>query len=70
MYDRLRAWLDRRFAKTDLVALCGDFNVAPEARDVCDPAGWEPSVLFHPEARAFYQLERLWDDAPALTPHS
>ena len=22
--------------------------------------------LFHPEARAFYQLERLWDDAPAV----
>ena len=22
--------------------------------------------LFHPETRAFYQLERLWDDAPAL----
>lgn len=22
--------------------------------------------LFHPEARAFYQLDRLWDDAPAL----
>ena len=49
---RLRAWLDRRFAKSDLVALCGDFNVAPEARDVHDPAKWEASVLFHPEARA------------------
>ena len=24
--------------------------------------------LFHPEARAFYQLERLWHDAPKLTP--
>lgn len=24
--------------------------------------------LFHPEARSFYQLERLWDDAPLLTP--
>jgi len=24
--------------------------------------------LFHPEARAFYQLERLWDDAPTFTP--
>lgn len=24
--------------------------------------------LFHPEARAFYQLERLWNDAPRLTP--
>jgi ribosome-associated protein len=22
--------------------------------------------LFHPEARAFYQLERLWNDAPEL----
>lgn len=22
--------------------------------------------LFHPEARAFYQLERLWGDAPEL----
>jgi ribosome-associated protein len=24
--------------------------------------------LFHPEARAFYQLERLWHDAPRLLP--
>lgn len=22
--------------------------------------------VFHPEARAFYRLERLWDDAPTL----
>lgn len=24
--------------------------------------------LFHPEARAFYQLERLWNDAPKFAP--
>lgn len=24
--------------------------------------------LFHPEARSFYQLERLWADAPTITP--
>lgn len=24
--------------------------------------------LFHPELREFYQLERLWADAPALAP--
>ena len=24
--------------------------------------------LFHPEARAFYRLERLWSDAPRLVP--
>jgi ribosome-associated protein len=24
--------------------------------------------LFHPESRSFYQLERLWSDAPAIRP--
>ena len=51
---RLRAWLERRFDRGDLVALCGDINVAPEARDVHDPGAWEASVLFHPEARAAF----------------
>jgi exodeoxyribonuclease-3 len=49
---RLRAHLDRRYDPDQPLALCGDFNVAPEARDVHDPAVWEGSVLFHPEARA------------------
>ena len=66
---RLRAWLDRRFAKTDLVALCGDFNVAPEARDVHDPAAWEPSVLFHPEARAALEHVREWGLVDAFRLH-
>ena len=66
---RLRAWLDRRFAKTDLVALCGDFNVAPEARDVCDPAAWESSVLFHPEARAALEHVREWGLVDAFRLH-
>lgn len=26
--------------------------------------------LFHPETRAFYQLERLWQDAPSLLSES
>jgi exodeoxyribonuclease-3 len=66
---RLRAWLDRRFAKSDLVALCGDFNVAPEARDVHDPAEWEPSVLFHPEARAALENVRAWGLVDAFRLH-
>ena len=66
---RLRAWLDRRFAKGDLVALCGDFNVAPEARDVCDPEAWEPSVLFHPEARAALEHVRAWGLVDAFRLH-
>jgi exodeoxyribonuclease-3 len=57
---RLRAWLDRRFERGDLLALCGDMNVAPEARDVHDPVRWESTVLFHPEARRAYQEVRAW----------
>ena len=57
---RLRAWLDRRFQRTDLVALCGDFNVAPDERDVHDPAAWEASVLFHPEIRRALEQVRAW----------
>ena len=52
---RLRSFLDRRFDPKGPLVLCGDFNVAPEARDVCDPVEWEASVLFHKEARAALQ---------------
>ena len=37
--------------KTPLVVV-GDLNVAPEDRDVHNPARWEKEVLFHPDARA------------------
>jgi exodeoxyribonuclease-3 len=57
---RLRGFLDRRFSKDDLLAVCGDMNVAPEPRDVHDPGEWEASVLFHPEARAALEGVRAW----------
>jgi len=66
---RLRAWLERRFKPTDKLALCGDFNVAPEPRDVCDPAAWEPSVLFHPAARAALESVRAWGLVDAFRLH-
>jgi exodeoxyribonuclease-3 len=66
---RLRAWLDRRFEKDDLVALCGDMNVAPEERDVHDPARWESTVLFHPEVRRTYEEVRAWGLVDAFRMH-
>jgi len=48
---RLRKWLDQHASPTQPLALCGDFNVAPNERDVHDPVAWRDSVLFHPEAR-------------------
>ncbi|HZQ26420.1 MAG TPA: exodeoxyribonuclease III, partial [Acidimicrobiales bacterium] len=36
-FDKLRQHLERTAEPTDPVAVCGDFNVAPEDRDVWDP---------------------------------
>jgi exodeoxyribonuclease-3 len=49
--DRLRRHLDKRYDRAEPLVLCGDFNIAPEERDVHDPAAWEGSVLFHQDAR-------------------
>lgn len=48
---RLRDYLDRRHRAAEPLVLCGDFNVAPEERDVDRPEVWASSVLFHPEVR-------------------
>ena len=36
----LRAYLDKMSSPDDQVAVCGDFNVAPDDRDVYDPAAF------------------------------
>ena len=47
---------DQRFYPWTL-AFCGDMNIAPEPRDVHDPAAWEGQVLFsEPERAAFRAL--------------
>ena len=42
---RLRAYLDRHCSPEQPVVLCGDFNVAPEARDVYDPEALAGDIL-------------------------
>lgn len=49
---RLRQHLDRHYTKDRPLLLCGDFNVAPDERDVHDPGKWERTVLFSPDIRA------------------
>jgi exodeoxyribonuclease III len=48
--DRLRAYLDRHHANEPLL-VCGDFNIAPEDRDVYDPDGLRDDVLVHESVR-------------------
>jgi exodeoxyribonuclease-3 len=56
----LRAWLERELERFPRLAVLGDFNVAPEERDVHDPAVWNGQVLFSgPEREAFHGLLAL-----------
>ena len=49
---RLRSYLDANHNRSEPLALCGDFNVAPEDRDVANPEKWRNSVLCHEAGRA------------------
>jgi exodeoxyribonuclease-3 len=42
----LTAWLRDELARHPRLVLAGDFNIAPEARDVWDVKEWEGKVLF------------------------
>ncbi|MHC8440666.1 MAG: exodeoxyribonuclease III [Candidatus Eutrophobiaceae bacterium] len=53
----LRSCAAEMMKKYPCVVLLGDFNVAPEDRDVHDPAAWEGRVLIsNPERAAFQSL--------------
>ncbi len=41
----LNAWLGTELSRYPEVAVLGDYNIAPDARDVHDPAQWEGKVL-------------------------
>jgi exodeoxyribonuclease-3 len=56
---RLRDHVARVADPTDAVAVCGDFNVAPEDRDVWDPAAFAGSThVSQPERDALVDLEK------------
>jgi len=56
----LTAWLKDELAKHPKLALLGDYNIAPEDRDVHDPQAWQGNVLVsEPEREAFKGLAAL-----------
>jgi len=59
-YSALRGWLKEELARHPRLAVAGDFNVAPEDRDVYNPRIWEGRVLCsEPERAAFRSLLQL-----------
>jgi len=51
----LRDWLKAELAAHPQLALLGDYNIAPEDRDVYDPVTWAGEVLCTPEERAHFK---------------
>lgn len=73
--DRLRDWLDANASPDEPLVVCGDFNIAPDDRDVYDPAAWhEQNLCSTPERERLQALLdwglqdalRVVDDAPGL----
>ena len=71
----LREWVAKELALHPRLALLGDYNIAPEDRDVHDPVGWAGQVLCTPEERAHFKALiasglndsfRLFEQAPKL----
>jgi exodeoxyribonuclease-3 len=48
----LRVWLINQLAMYPKLIVAGDFNIAPEDRDVHDPQAWRDAVLCSPAERA------------------
>lgn len=53
--DRFAAWVEEQRGRASSLLLCGDFNIARDARDVNDEAVWEGTVLYNDEMRARFQ---------------
>jgi exodeoxyribonuclease-3 len=47
----LREWLQDELARHPRLAVAGDYNIAPEARDVHDPELWADKIHFTPPER-------------------
>ncbi|MBW8305794.1 MAG: exodeoxyribonuclease III [Thiobacillus sp.] len=59
-FDALTAWLKDELARHPKLAVLGDYNVAPEDRDVHDPEAWAGCVLVsEPERERFRNLLAL-----------
>ncbi|WP_088284054.1 exodeoxyribonuclease III [Ideonella sp. A 288] len=53
--EALRQWLHDELAAHPRLVLMGDFNIAPEDRDVHDPVAWAGQIHCTPEERAHFR---------------
>ena len=57
---QLRGWLEAHASPDEPLVLCGDFNVAPDDRDVHDPEAWREQILCSTPEREHFQALLDW----------
>lgn len=67
---RLKEFFATNYDKTTPVLLCGDFNVAPEERDVHDVRLWQGRIMFSEQERAALEQIRDWGFTDAFRLHN
>ena len=67
--NRLRAFFDANYDPSTPVLLCGDFNVAPEDRDVHDVRLWQGRIMFSEQERTTLQHIKDWGFTDAYRLH-
>jgi exodeoxyribonuclease III len=53
--DALRTWVQEELTRHPDLVLMGDFNIAPDDRDVFDPIGWDGQIHCTPQERAHFK---------------
>jgi exodeoxyribonuclease-3 len=53
--EALRRWIAVELQTCDRLVVVGDYNIAPEDRDVYDPVAWTGQVLCSPQEREHFQ---------------
>ncbi len=66
----LRSFFDEHYRTSEPVLLCGDFNVAPDERDVHDVRLWQGRILFSDPERAAIQEVKNWGFTDAFRLHT
>jgi exodeoxyribonuclease-3 len=59
-FDLLRRTLESSHTAGETLALCGDFNVAPEDRDTWDPEIWRGKILCSEPERERFRALAAW----------
>lgn len=68
--DALQAWLERTYSPEQPLLICGDFNIAPDERDVYDPEKWRDRVLVSEPERQRLRAMLDWGLSDLLRLHT